>query len=61
MTTLHIIATNTPLEDKLTELQAANDHAMTISRRGLVAMLRPEYEAAHADINRLLDQIEAMV
>lgn len=61
MTTLHVIATNTPLETKLTELHAANDEAMAISRRGLVAMLRPEYEAAHADINRLLDELEAMV
>lgn len=61
MTTLDVIYEDDWLTDTLTKLHDANDAAKAISRRGLVAMLRPEYAAAHSAINTILDELEVMV
>lgn len=60
MTTLEVVYEDDWLTATLQSLHDANDQAKNISRRGMSAMLRDEYAAAHRVIDGLLLELEAL-
>lgn len=60
MTTLEVVYEDDWATATLKALHEANDQAKAISRRGMSAMLRDEYAAAHRLVNDWLDELETL-